>query len=100
MPSSTSYKKCLEALFEFNYKTRELDDSFFIPMIKHVIDRVSKQCSDQNIQDELTSFALQLYINVWLSQVKEDEVDCNEKQESTEAQEAFRGYYKSHYRVT
>jgi len=95
-----SYKNIIEALFEFNNKTRELDDSFFIPMIKHVIDRVSKQYSNQDVQGELTTFALQLYTNTWLIHAKESEPDFDEAQEISDAREAFLGYYKSHYRVT
>ena len=96
----TSYKNIIAALFEFNNKTVELDDSFFIPMIKHVIDRASKQCSNQDMQDELTTFALQLYTDIWLIQAKEGEPDLDEEQEMSDAREAFLDYYKSHYRVT
>ncbi len=95
----TSYKNTIEALFEFNDKTVELDDSFFIPMVKHVIDRAMKQCPNQGMQDELTTFALQLYTNTWLIQAKESEPDFDEKQEMADAREAFLGYYKSHSRV-
>ena len=95
-----SYKNIIEALFEFNNKTRELDDSFFIPMIKHVIDKASKQCSNQDVQGELTTFALQLYTNTWLNYAKESESDSDEEQEISDAREAFLDYYKSHYRVT
>jgi len=96
----TSYKNILEALFEFNNKTMEIDDSFFIPMIKHVIDRASKRCPNQDVQDELTTFALQLYTNIWLIQAKESEPDFDEEQEMSNAREVFLGHYKSHSRVT
>ena len=92
----TTYKNIIEALFDFHNKTQELDDSFFIPTIKHVINSVSRQSSHQNFREELTAFAMQEHVENFLNRVRESEPNCKKTQEIADVREVFVGYYNSH----
>lgn len=95
-------KAIISGLFRQHLREPEIDDSYFIPMLKTCINKVVENCRKagvakseaKTIHDALYQHALDEYVNLWLHDAREDMRGCDEAEEIEDATEKFVALYE------
>ena len=95
-------KSIVSGIFRQNWEEPEIDDSYFMPMLKTCIKTLvedSRQAGVlkseiRTIQDQLYRHALDEYVKAWLQNAREDSSDFDEEEEIYDATEKFVAYYE------
>ncbi|NIM82252.1 MAG: hypothetical protein GTN68_29275 [Candidatus Aminicenantes bacterium] len=95
-------KAILTGLFEYNNQTDELDDSFFIPMIKACIQKLIEHVEEigasgeekKEIYENLFEHAIEEYTKEWISNITENFENVDIEKEKKVAREEFISYYE------
>lgn len=95
-------KAIISGMFRQNQEAPEIDDSYFMPMLKMCIITTIENVreaglSESNIKvihDELYQHCLDLYIKGWPANAHRDETDIDEEEEIEDAEESFVSFYE------
>ncbi len=95
-------KSIISGMFRQNREEPEIDDSYFMPMLRTCINTLvenSRQAGVpksevKTIHDALYRNALDEYVKGWLQNAREDGSDFDEEEEIEEATESFEGFYE------
>jgi hypothetical protein len=89
-------------MFAQNREDPEIDDSYFMPMLKTCINKVEENSRTaglskseiKTIHDALYQHALDEYVKGWLLSAREDYPDFDEEEEIEDATEKFGAFYE------
>jgi hypothetical protein len=95
-------KSIISGMFRQNEEDPEIDDSYFMPMLKTCINTTVENVRQAGhpeseitaIHDALYQHCLDLYIKGWLAHAREDETDIDEEAEVEDATESFLSFYE------
>ncbi len=95
-------KAIISGMFRQNREYGEMDDSFFMPMLKTCLNTLAENSRKAGlpkseikaIHDALYQHALDEYVTVWLQNAREDSPGCDEEEEIEEATEKFVAFYE------
>lgn len=87
----TIIKAMLTGIFNKSYELGDVDDSYFIKIIRTGIEKAEEV--DPAICNELFEHAIEEYTKVWMRCAEEDEDEFDEQEEREEARETFLEYY-------
>jgi len=95
-------KAIISGMFSQNREDPEIDDSYFMPMLKTCINTTVKNLRQvglsepeiKAIHDELYQHSLDEYVKEWLSHARDDQGDIDEEEEVEEATESFVSFYE------
>lgn len=95
-------KSIISGMFRQNEEDPEIDDSYFMPMLKTCIHTTVENVRQAGlpeseitaIHDALYQHCLDLYIKGWLAHALEDETDIDEEAEVEDATESFLSFYE------
>ncbi|MGO9571647.1 MAG: hypothetical protein ACLP5H_29325 [Desulfomonilaceae bacterium] len=95
-------KAIISGMFRKNEEDTEIDDSYFMPMLKTCIHTTVENVRQAGlseseitaIHDALYQHCLDLYIKGWLAHAREDETDIDEEVEAEDATESFLSFYE------
>lgn len=97
-------KAIISGMFRQNREEPEIDNSYFMPMLKTCINNLVENCREagvpksevKTIHDALYQHALDEYVKGWLLDASEDSSDFDEEEEIEEATETFEAYYEGY----
>lgn len=95
-------KSIISGMFRRNEEDPEIDDSYFMPMLKTCINTTVEDVREAGlseseikaIHDELYQHCLGLYVKGWLANAHSDETDIDEEEEMEDAKESFVSFYE------
>jgi hypothetical protein len=95
-------KAIISGMFRQNQESPEIDDSYFMPMLKTCINIVVENSGKAGlskseikaIHDELYQHSLGEYVKGWLLDAREGHGDIDEEEEVEEATESFVSFYE------
>ena len=98
-------KSIISGIFRQNEEDPEIDDSYFMPMLKTCINTTVENMREAGlpeseigaIHDELYQHCLGLYIKGWLEHAREDDGDIDEGKEVAAAKKSFVSFYEENY---
>jgi hypothetical protein len=95
-------KAIISGMFRQNEESPEIDDSYFMPMLKTCINTSAENLRQAGlpeseikaIHDALYQHSLAEYVKACLSNAREDGSDFDEEEEIEEARESFVAFYE------
>jgi hypothetical protein len=95
-------KSIISGMFRKNREDTEIDDSYFMPMLKTCINTVVENSRKaglpksgiKTMHDALYQHALDEYVKGWLQNAREDSPDFDEAEEIEDATEKFVAFYE------
>ncbi len=95
-------KSIISGMFRQNQEDTEIDDSYFMPMLKTCLNTLVVNSGQAGlpkseikaIHEALYQHSLDEYVRGWLQQAREDGSDFDEEEEIEEATESFVAFYE------
>ena len=76
-------KKLITGIFRKNHELAEIDDEFFLQLIKSGIEEAAND--DKDLYNELFDHAIKNYVDAWLDAAAEDEFDVDHERKEAKA---------------